>query len=162
MLGRFFNALGEIVGKTIFTKDPPTPATVANIDAQVDAGQTTPAAHGGIVIATIPLPGTVGADAVRGLLTLNVEVEMQSTTTPDAAYFKMTWAWSVQVSGAPVALGAAAVSSLAIGTNAGGPPPNWAAHIALDGGSVNALVSVDGDPALTVNVKTLSQFGYTD
>jgi len=161
MLGRFFNALGEIVGKTIFTKDPPTPATVANIDGQIDVGQTTPAAHGDVAIATLPLPGTAGADATRGLFTLNAEVEMQSTTTADAAYFRLTWAWSVQVSGAPVALGAL-VTSLSTGTNAGAPPPNWAARIELDGGSVNALVAVDGDPALTVNVKVLSQYGYTD
>jgi len=160
-MSRFFNESGTIVGKVTYQPATVAPLTVANIDSQIFPGQTTPGSHTGVVIATIPLPGTTGADATRGLFTLNVEVEMQSTTTADAAYFKMCWSWSVETPANPIALGAL-ITSLSTGTNAGAPPAGWSATIQLDGPTENAEVAVNGDPALTVNVKILAQFSYTN
>lgn len=160
-MGRFFNEAGNIVGKTTYQPAALGPLTVGNVNTQIFPGQTTPASHTGVVIATLPLPGTTGADATRGLFTLNVEVEMQSTTTADAAYFKLCWSWSVQTIANPIALGAL-VTSLSTGTNSGAPPAGWSATIQLDGSSLNAQVAVDGDATLTVNVKVLAQYSFTD
>jgi hypothetical protein len=161
---RLFDATGS---KTSLGPANIGAATVATVDGQIDTPiQTTPAAHTGVIAATIPLPGTPGADATRGLCTINVEVEMQSTTTADAAYFKLTWAQSVQAVGAPVALGQVITGPSptgGIGTAAGGvPPAGWLATLQLDGTSHNVQVAINGDPALTVTCKVLRQVGYTN
>jgi hypothetical protein len=111
-------------------------------------------------LATIPLPGTVGAPDATGVLELDVEVTMVSTTTTAAARFKLTWQWSVRVPGSPLAMGTL-TTSLSVGTNAGAPPAGWAATLELDETGHNARVSVNGDAALTVHCKVSAKVGYT-
>lgn len=152
----------SVQGLSSFTPDTLAPLSTAMVDSEIFTGQTTSGAHTGVVLATIPLPGTGGAPCSTGVLELDVEVSMVSTTTTDAARFKLTWQWSVRTPGSPVAMGVL-TTSLAVGTAIGGtvPPTGWAAHLVLDGGSDNALITVDGDAALTVHCKALAQWGYT-
>lgn len=150
----------SVQGLSKFTPDTLAPASTAEVDTFIATGQTNAGAHTGVVIATIPLPGTVGAPNATGALEVDCEVTLMSTSTTDAARFKLTWQWSVQSPGSPVALGTL-TTSLAVGSNSGAPPSGWVATIALDGGSDNALIKVTGDPTLTVTVKALVQRGYT-
>jgi hypothetical protein len=150
----------SIAGSTSFAPASPAPAKTAVVDSYIATGQTTAASHTAVVLATLPLPGTAGAPSSTGLLELDVEVSMVSTTTSDAARFKLTWQWSVVTPGSPVALGTL-TTSLSVGTNANNPPSGWTAALQLDGGSDNAQVVVSGDTALTVDCKALIQYGYT-
>jgi hypothetical protein len=107
-------------------------------------------------IMTIPLPGTSGlipgspdiSPPSEGSVVIDVLVTMTSTTTDDAAYFKVTAGWVVHTVGSPVAMGGPTPG--AWGTNSDAPPSGWAMSVALDGGSQNALVQVTGDASLTV------------
>jgi hypothetical protein len=108
---------------------------------------------------SIPLPGTQNGQLLRtgivvpdtGLVWIDAEVKMQSTTTAAGAVFKFSWGWSVLTAGSPVAIGSAVTAGLSVGTNGGSAPSGWAATLVLDSASLNALVQVTGDASLVVD-----------
>jgi hypothetical protein len=84
---------------------------------------------------------------------------MTSYTTAVQAIFKMSWGWAVQSEGSPAAAGSL-LPILSTGTNSGAPPTGWAATIALDVSSYNALVNITGDASLTVNAMIQADYRY--
>jgi hypothetical protein len=143
-----------IIDGSIFKPTTVAPVTVNQSNAIIVSAQTT--SNTPIVALTVPLPGTSGSPITlsgtnTGLITFDVTIRMQSTTTADAAWFKYSWAWSVLTYGSPVPLGASANNLLSIGTNSGAPPTGWAATIALDGSSHNITISITGNAALIVD-----------
>jgi hypothetical protein len=108
----------------------------------------------------LPLPGATDSPitslAQPGMMTLDAVVCMQSITTADCAWFKLSWGWTVVTSGSPLSLGSAQVSNVSGNSVAvaGTPPAGWVAELVVNGGSGNttAGVAIVSDPSLTVNV----------
>lgn len=149
----------SVEGVSVFLPETTSPTTYADVASVIVTGQTTSASYNAVTMLTIPLPGTTGAPCSKGQFDLDVEISMVSTTTAVGARFKLSWSWAVITSGSPSAMGTL-VTSLSIGTNAGNPPSGWAATIALDGTSKDALVKITGDATLDVDVRILAQYGY--
>ena len=154
-----FFSLNSVNDTSSFEPSGPNmaPCLVNASKAVIQSYQTTPWTR--TILVDIPLPGTTGSYiqslSQPGLLTLDVSVRMQSTSTTDSAWFKMTWAWSVASVGSPASLGSAQVLGLAIGNSTGTPqavPSGWSAVLQLDGGQDNAQVFITGDPSLLVDV----------
>ena len=117
----------------------------------------------------IPLPGTSGfvpgsAGFIdvpsSGVLWLDVEIRAASTSTTDAAVWKMSWGWAVQEEDSPAALGTL-ITSVDQGTNGGAAPSGWSATIALDMDEQNALITFTGTDALTISGSIRGECGYT-
>ena len=134
-----------------------SPVTGNQVISQLVSQQTVNATP--VNALSIPLPGTTGAPITTGSMWTDVVVMMASTTTAVAATFKLSWGWAVQVSGSPVAMGAL-ISVLSTGTNSAAPPTGWLATIALDGTSKNAVITITGDAALTVNCQIQTDTRY--
>jgi hypothetical protein len=137
------------------------PLSAAKLNSEEFTGQTTSGSHTAVVMATIPLPGTVGSDAIRGQMDVEYDVSMMSTSSAVGARFKGALSWAVQTSGSPVAMGTDP-QPVAIGTNSGSPPSGWAVALQLDGGSQNVQVAVTGDASLTVDVHISLQWKVTN
>ena len=147
--------LPTVFDGSYFEPSAVAPATANRTTAKTFSAQLTNATPTNVY--TIPLPGTAGSAipsiTTPSLFSLDVSVRMQSTTTVDSAWFKLTWAWSLAVAGTANALGASAIAALSIGNSvatAQALPAGWAATLTTDG--TNAYVRVTGDPALVVNI----------
>ena len=129
------------------------PSTFNQSTANIQSFQTT----AGTPVATLnfPLPGTAGsaiaALTTPGLMTFDASIRLQDTTQPAGAWWKASWAVSVQTSGTSfTALGTPSYT-LSSGTNAGAPPTGWGVLVQLDGSNQNLQVVITGDPANTCN-----------
>lgn len=151
-----------VLDGSYFEPSSVAPVTVGRVTAKPFTAQLTDATPTNVY--SIPLPGTAGSAiptiTTPALFSLDVSLRMQSTTTVDSAWFKLTWAWSLQTAGAPNALGPTAITALAVGNSVAAAqslPAGWAATLTTDG--TNAYVQVTGDPALVVNVAGQAEWG---
>jgi hypothetical protein len=151
-----------IVDGTTFLPASTAPDTVNQSSALIESYQLN--SNSPVATLVIPLPGTAGnpvALGTPGLFTLDVAVRMQSNSTVDSAWFKLTWAWSVQSSGSPQSLGAAALTPLSIGNSVATPqtaPVGWLAALVLDGPQQNVVVTLTGDPSLIVDCSVQAEW----
>jgi hypothetical protein len=115
-----------------------------------------------VVVASIPLPGTAGADYALGGFTIEAQAVMfDATTGAQVATIRLLWGWAVVTPGSPVAQGAALQTLLSIGTTTGAPPVGWAFVIALDGTSKYAQLVVTGDAADTVDTIVTGKWWFS-
>ena len=145
-----------VVDSSTFQPSSPSPVTIAQVVAFGDEIQTVTSTP--TTVLTIPLPGTSGAPNSTGGIWIDAIVESESTSSTDGAIYKMSWGWSVQTRGSPLAKGTL-LSLLSTGTNGSAPPAGWAATMTLDGGSVNAIIVVTGG-GLTVSHVARAEVRY--
>ena len=102
-----------------------------------------------------PLPGTSGSAisslATPAMMTIDFSIRLQDTTTDQAAWWKFSWAVSVQAVGTTYNQLGPALNTFIIGTAGGIPPTGWGVVVQYDGTHQYIQAVITGDPSDTCN-----------
>ena len=159
--GSFAFPQGGLTGTFTYGPSNPGPITYGKVVSDTYQAQTTPGSHTAVAVATIPLPGTEGADVSGGALNLKYQATVTGTTTAVGAQFEGYVTYAVQTPGAPAIIGTIK-QPIADGSASGGSalPAGWSFTLALDGTSHNILLKVTTDAADTYDGSCITQKHY--